>query len=266
MGFFDLFGKKNASCARCNATLASGEGQSLNGKQYCAACYRRMQQVAAQQSGTRNTGSQNRGNQGGYQGGQTGGQSRGNQGGGNSFESKFADKYGKGSGGSTGYSGSSTGSTGSSGKSSGYSGGSGSRTYPAPLQDIKDAFDRTDTKYRESSNGKVWEVVAGFTGKEKNYSIKYMCTSPQDDSLAIRIFGIVSVERHQYGRVYPVLQQLQDKYRFLRFTLDKDGDVNVEYDMTCCSTGAGLAALEMAIRITQILDECYPQLKRAAYL
>lgn len=265
MGFFDLFGKKNASCARCNATLASGEGQSLNGKQYCAACYRRMQQVAGQQSGARNPGSQNRGNAGT----QTGGQSRGNQGGGNSFESKFADKYGKGGGstGSTGYSGGSSGySGGSTGKSSGYSGSSGSRTYPAPLQDIKAAFDRTDTKYRESSNGKVWEVVAGFSGKEKNYTIKYMCTSPEDDSLAIRIFGIVSVERSQYGRVYPVLQQLQDKYRFLRFTLDKDGDVNVEYDMTCCSTGAGLAALEMAIRITQILDESYPLLKRAAYL
>ena len=65
---------------------------------------------------------------------------------------------------------------------------------------------------------------------------------------------------------YPVLNKLQDQYRFLRFTLDRDGDINVEYDATCCDRDAGMLAMEMIIRITKILDEAYPELKRAVYL
>lgn len=245
MGFFDLF-KKGETCARCNATVSSGEGGTVGGKRYCAPCYRRMQQLAAQQGGS----SQSRQS--------SGSQGRQNSGGGNnrSFDDKYGDKYGKSSGPST-----------SSGRSTGSSsGGRSSDGYPATLRDIKRVLDETTTKYREESNGKQWEIVTGFTGKEKNYLIKFISTNAEDDGFAIRVFGIVSAERSQYARVYPVLNKLQDTYRFLRFTLDQDGDVNVEYDATCCGSESGMVALEMIVRITKILDDAYPELKRAAYL
>ena len=34
----------------------------------------------------------------------------------------------------------------------------------------------------------------------------------------------------------------------------------------CCDRDAGMVAMEMIIRITKILDEAYPELKRAVYL
>ena len=80
------------------------------------------------------------------------------------------------------------------------------------------------------------------------------------------MFALLSAERSQYAKIYPVLNKLQDQYRFLRFTLDRDGDINVEYDATCCDRDAGMLAMEMIIRITKILDEAYPELKRAVYL
>lgn len=242
MGFFDLF-KKNATCARCNATIAAGDAQTLNGRQFCSSCYRRLKQqgqTPARQTPPRDTG---------------------RQGGGNSVEDKLSGKYGK--GGSTGgYSAP----TGGSSKSGGYSAPTGSSGTPATILDIKRVLDETKTKYREESNGKQWEIVTGFSGKDKNYIIKFISTGPQDDALAIRVFGIVSAEKSQYPRIYPVLQSLQDTYRYLRFTLDRDGDVNVEFDVTCLGKDAGLVALEMIVRITKILDDAYPQLKRAAYL
>lgn len=250
MGFFDLF-KKSETCARCNATVAASDLKTLNGRKLCPSCYRRLQSVVGGAS------------QGASQGRQTGG-SGGASNNGDKFGDKYGDKYGKGSGSSG-----STGSSGSAGRSTGYSSGSSGKSTggcPAAIADIKRVLDETKTKYREESNGRQWEIVTGFTGKEKNYLIKFISTGSNDDTLAMRIFGIVSVERSQYSRVYPVLNKLQDTYRFLRFTLDGDGDVNVEYDLTCCDKDAGLVALELIVRITKILDDAYPELKRAAYL
>ena len=241
MGFFDLF-KKNVTCARCGASISTGDAKTLNGKQYCPNCYRRLQQASQP---TRSSGYERQGSSGPENG---------------SFEGKYGDKYGKGG---------STGSTGSSGRSndsfSGSSGRSGgSSGCPASIADIRRVLDETKTKYRENNNGKQWEIETGFTGKEKNYMIKFISTG--DDTLAVRVFALLSAEKSQYPKIYPVLNKLQDQFRFLRFTLDRDGDINVEYDATCCDRDAGMVAMEMIIRITKILDEAYPELKRAVYL
>ena len=241
MGFFDLF-KKNATCARCNATIAAGDAQTLNGRQFCSSCYRRLKQqgqTPARQTPPRDTG---------------------RQGGGNSVEDKLSGKYGK--GGSTGgYSAP----TGGSSKSGGYSAPTGSSGTPATILDIKRVLDETKTKYREESNGKQWEIVTGFSGKDKNYIIKFISTGPQDDALAIRVFGIVSAEKSQYPRIYPVLQSLQDTYRYLRFTLDRDGDVNVEYDYLMRDVNPAASAHELVFRIVKILDNSYPVIMRAMW-
>ena len=236
MGFFDLF-KKNVTCTRCNISISASDAKTLKGLPYCPHCYRRLQQA---EQPARDS----------WDKPETPAREPQRP------ERSFEDKYGR--GGSTGSSGRDNDRFSSSDRDSGASG------CPATIADIRRTFEETNTKFRESNSGSRWEIVAGFSDKGKSYMIKFISTG--GDVLAIRVFELLSVEKSQYANVLPVLNKLQDQYRFLRFTLDADGDINVEYDVVCCSRDAGKLALEMAIRITKILDDAYPELKRAVYL
>ena len=51
----------------------------------------------------------------------------------------------------------------------------------------------------------------------------------------------------------------------MRFTLDSDGDINMEYDFPVSITEIGEPAYEIAVRFTQVLDEAYPELMKAMW-
>lgn len=63
------------------------------------------------------------------------------------------------------------------------------------------------------------------------------------------------------------VNEYNNKYRFLKFVLDADNDINVEYDLPV-STGddcLGEMAFEIFIRTIQILDEGYILFVKALY-
>lgn len=97
-----------------------------------------------------------------------------------------------------------------------------------------------------------------------SYRIRFI-SHDDDKDVSVRVFSLVSVDEERRSKVLPIVNKLNAKYRFVKFVLDDDGDVNVEYDyLTDCPDPAA-SAEEMVIRIVRMIDDSYPELMRAMW-
>ena len=95
------------------------------------------------------------------------------------------------------------------------------------------------------------------------YRINFISTD-DDNDVAVRIFGIVNASSDNIRPLLSVVNKLNCKYRYAKFSIDKDGDVNIEYDFPLSSTPEDCAR-EIVLRLANIIDEAYPELMRAIW-
>lgn len=136
--------------------------------------------------------------------------------------------------------------------------------HPA-IQEIKNAFDAANLHSQVIHAGDQWEVIAGVNGKANTYQIKFICKENARNDVAMRIFDLCSFPQDRRQNAFPLLNKFQRQYRFLRFTMDDDNSVKVEYDLPSCSTDLGPSAVEMMLRTMKIIDDIYPELMKALW-
>ena len=81
----------------------------------------------------------------------------------------------------------------------------------------------------------------------------------------MRVFGLIHVNEDARPRVLKACNAVNRKFRYVKFVLDDDGDVNVEYDCPVSGSNPATSAREMVIRFADIVDQAYPDLMRAIY-
>ena len=89
-----------------------------------------------------------------------------------------------------------------------------------------------------------------------------------DNDVAARIFGLITnTPNEKRARVMEACNVLNHKIRYMKFYLDTDGDINVEYDFPVHSpdNGIGEMAFEIFVRMMQILDSEYSIFMKALY-
>ena len=133
---------------------------------------------------------------------------------------------------------------------------------------IKQEMDRQEFHYRiEEHDGKS-VLIAGF-GIDNGPSVQVLFISPDNDNdVSIRLFGIVNkVAENKTGSILKAINECNNKFRYLKFTLDKDGDVNIEYDLPIKADdrSVGAEACEIFSRIMHIADEAYPVFMKAMW-
>ena len=97
-----------------------------------------------------------------------------------------------------------------------------------------------------------------------SYRIRFISTD-DDNDVAVRVYSLLSVEGDQKEKVFPVLNTLNRKFRFVKFTMDDDGDINIEYDFPVSTVAPEKCAKEIVIRLVSIIDKAYPDLMRAMW-
>lgn len=125
-------------------------------------------------------------------------------------------------------------------------------------------FNNAGLKHDVQQLGSQSVLISGITGHSDTYKFIFVKDGDAGNDVALRIMGISRCSRHQYDLVYEVLNELQLKYRFLRFTIDNDGDINGEYDFPTTYEDIGKGAVEMCLRLTIMLDDCIAKLKQFA--
>ena len=97
-----------------------------------------------------------------------------------------------------------------------------------------------------------------------SYRIRFINTDDDNDT-AVRVFGLIHVNEDARPRVLKACNAVNRKFRYVKFVLDDDGDVNVEYDFPVIGSNPATSAREMVIRFADIVDKAYPDLMRAIY-
>lgn len=108
----------------------------------------------------------------------------------------------------------------------------------------------------------VWLQFSADNGP--SYRINFINTDDDSDT-AVRVFGLISVEKNKWAKVLVALNKLNSDYRFVKFVLDDDGDVNIQYDFPVRADNVDECAEEIMIRVVQIIDDAYPVLMRAMW-
>ena len=133
---------------------------------------------------------------------------------------------------------------------------------------LVEAFDAHDLKYQVIETDEFQEVHVPFGIKNGPFvDVRFISVNRGNDTL-VRIINLVNkVPEEKRNRILEVCNALNLKYRFLKFIMDPDNNVHVEYDLPV-NTGndcLGEMAFEIFIRTMHILNEGYVLIARALY-
>lgn len=127
---------------------------------------------------------------------------------------------------------------------------------------IKEEMERQGLKYsiEEFEDGStLW--VRFTINNGPSLQVKFISLDDKND-VAIRLFRIVeNVEESKVEEMLKAVNECNCEYRYLKFILDDECDVNIEYDLALRAedTSVGAEACEILVRIVKIVDEVYPK-------
>ena len=133
---------------------------------------------------------------------------------------------------------------------------------------LDEEFKTHNLKYsiRENENVQIVDVPIGI--QHGPSVIIHYITSEQGNDLTILITNLIhNVPEEKRIRMLETINSLNKEYRFIKFTLDSDNDldVNVDFPSTTSDESLGQMAYEMFIRIMRIMEDAYPIIARALY-
>ena len=133
---------------------------------------------------------------------------------------------------------------------------------------IQAAMDEKGIKYAVDETDRSSFLTAAFgVDNGPNVSVRFI-SNDNDNDVAVRLYCLLnSVSEDKCANVLKVINELNCKYRFVKFVLDKDNDVSIECDIPLESGDeyVGKEACEIFIRIMKIADDAYPQLMHALW-
>lgn len=133
------------------------------------------------------------------------------------------------------------------------------------IQEITRKFDELELHYRVTPGQKSDVVRLGLT-TESGAKIDFaIFPNGGGSDISVRVYSLVKVTEPKMGAMLRACNQLNSQFRFVKFTIDSDLDLNVEYDIAMHNGEIGETVLEMIIRFRQIINEGYPVLMRAMY-
>ena len=133
---------------------------------------------------------------------------------------------------------------------------------------IAETFEKRGVKFDVVSHDASEELRAGFSVDCGPLVIMRFISRDNDNDVAARIFGLISkTPKEKRARIMEACNMLNHKIRYMKFYLDNDGDINVEYDFPVHSPddGIGEMAFEIFVRMMQILDSEYSIFMKALY-
>lgn len=130
---------------------------------------------------------------------------------------------------------------------------------------IAQAMDNFNIKYSVEEYENSSLIVVGYRITCGNdVQVKFISQSEHND-VTICLFGLVnSVPEDKVEKTLKILNACNFKYRYLKFVLDNDRNINVVYDIPERTSDDCIReiASEIFARIVTIIGECYPMIMR----
>lgn len=133
------------------------------------------------------------------------------------------------------------------------------------ISEIQTAFRARNLKHTVDQVGGNWLLRASMKGTSSTYDFLFIKDDDNGNDVAVRILEFVKFPTSRLEKAYEVLNEIQIQYRFIRFAIKEDGNAIVEYDFPVGYTNIGQGAIEIMMRITNILDICYPNIMKSIW-
>ncbi len=127
----------------------------------------------------------------------------------------------------------------------------------AAAKNLTDLLDKEGIKYStdERENDTVLTCGAGL----KNTSVKLNVFIDNNNThVALRCFGFIRVSQDKFANALITCNTCNQEYRWVKFTIDEDMDINAQDDAIVSAETAGTEIWELMRRMFNIVDECYP--------
>lgn len=93
---------------------------------------------------------------------------------------------------------------------------------------------------------------------DKGVPIKFI--SNDDSDVEVRAFSLAHISDERLAGALKLIDEQNLRFRYVKFVIDKDNDVNAEYDLLQRNENVGSCAAEMFIRFMRIIDDALPEL------
>ncbi|MCD7748614.1 MAG: YbjN domain-containing protein [Oscillospiraceae bacterium] len=115
----------------------------------------------------------------------------------------------------------------------------------------------------EFPNGETG-VMAGW--RMENTTLDVIAIFPEGGKYVwIRCLNFAKCPKDHMGQVMIACNALNMQYKWVKFYVDADGDVQAEDDAIVDSATVGTETMELVLRMAQIVDEAYPVIMKAVY-
>lgn len=84
-------------------------------------------------------------------------------------------------------------------------------------------------------------------------------------TVAIRCYRFARAKDDSFVDILKTCNELNDRYRWFKFVIDEDNDINIETDCIVNEDTAGGVVLELVQRLCVVADDVYPELMKIIY-
>lgn len=133
---------------------------------------------------------------------------------------------------------------------------------------IAEAFEARNVKFNVVNHQEAEQLMAAFSVKcGPNVFVRFI-SCDNDNDVAVRIYGLISnIPEEKKARVLEACNVINCKIRHMKFCMDSEADVNVEYDfpISIPDEMVGEVAFEIFVRMMRTLDAEYGIFMKALY-
>lgn len=143
----------------------------------------------------------------------------------------------------------------------------GEKTMGSPkIQLIKKEFEKAELKHQVQQLGPLDFLEAGFSGDNATVKIRVIAVD-NDSEVKVMSDDFAKFPGAKLEAGYKLANQLNRKYKFVKFTIDNDGDLSAQWDLpdSVPSELVGKVAMEIVLRMFKIIDDAYPEVMKAVW-
>lgn len=133
---------------------------------------------------------------------------------------------------------------------------------------IKQEMDKQDLNCSIKEYDDSSDVIACYNIENGPTIQIHFISSDDDNDVSVRVYDFIHhVAEDKEEKILRVINECNAAKRYLKFVLDSERDVNIEYDFPLKADDAavGAEAYEMLVRYVNIIEECYPLFMKAMW-
>lgn len=122
------------------------------------------------------------------------------------------------------------------------------------ISEIKSFLDDLKIRYTEKEDEKRSCISVKFQRKDGSPYTLYMVSS-EDQDLSFYVFNLIESDKVHELQLLSAINKLNSTFKYVKFVLDNNYRVHIEYDLLHAADNKGACALEMIVCSDKIVAE-----------